>query len=410
MLAALTALVALGWMSIADAATPIQASGAASSSIWIIDGANVRVRVMVPTAAAKQLAAKGAPPPGLATVASAVSQGVSVTTPAGDCEAVDQGEGVGQIYILALTPGLDRFEIVFACPQATGLVLKDDLLFDRDPGHIAYAQIRVGASQPVLQAFTHDRRTIALPASAAQLHGADPLTFTRQAAIRLATDVAALGIVLGSVLLSRRWLDLAWFAASLAIGYLVSIALGLWGVVALDQGLAQALTGVLVATLGLGALHTGEAVVGSRWRWVAWVGVGMGLAGLVVAAALRAPMAGLATGGIAIFGLGAVRAGRAGSKAGFMVFAPAALFAFLDGLGPAGDLALLHPSAGQIVPILIGHDLGGMLAAIAVAGVAMGLIWLAGRRLAGWRGIGSELGGAALIGLGLFWFVTRLYS
>ena len=94
---------------------------------------------MVPTAVARNLAAKGAPAPTLATVASAVSEAISVTTPAGDCEAVDQGEGVGQIYTLALTPGLDRFEIVFACPQASGMVLKDDLLFDRDPGHIDYA-------------------------------------------------------------------------------------------------------------------------------------------------------------------------------------------------------------------------------------------------------------------------------
>jgi len=40
----------------------------------------------------------------------------------------------------------------------------------------------------------------------------------------------------------------------------------------------------------------------------------------------------------------------------------------------------------------------------------MGLIWLAGRRLRNWRNIASEIAGAALIGLGLFWFVSRLYS
>ena len=40
----------------------------------------------------------------------------------------------------------------------------------------------------------------------------------------------------------------------------------------------------------------------------------------------------------------------------------------------------------------------------------MGLIWLAGVRLRAFRDIGAEIGGAALIGLGLFGFVTRLYS
>ena len=93
-----------------------------------------------------------------------------------------------------------------------------------------------------------------------------------------------------------------------------------------------------------------------------------------------------------------------------LAFAPAAMLACIDGLAPASDLALLHPPAAQLIPVLSGHDLGGFAAAMALAYAAMGLIWLAGRSLRTWRDIGSELGGAALIGLGLFWFVSRLYS
>jgi hypothetical protein len=411
-LAVLAALTALAWTSIAGAATPVPASGEVSSSVWTIDGANVRVRVMMPTAAARKLAAKGAPPPGLATVASAVGQGFAVTTPAGDCEAIDQGEGVGQIYTLALTPGLDRFEIVFTCPQASGLVLKDNLLFDRDPGHIDYAQIRIGAGPPVLAAFTRDQRSIALPAAATQLRGADPLGFARMAAVRTATSLAALTILFGSVLLSRRWLDLVWLGASLAIGYLASVGVALSGLVTLDQGLAGALLGLLAATLGLDALQPDRqgAETSPRRRWAARVGVALVVAGVIAAAALKNPEAGLATFGIAAFGLAVVQIGRMEPGLGALVFAPAAAFAFLDGLGPAGDLALLHPPIGQMLPILAGDDLGGLAAAVVIAGAAMGVIWLAGLRLRALKDIGSEAAGAALIGLGLFWFVSRLYS
>jgi len=393
-------------------AAPVLASGEVSSSVWTIDGANVRVRVTIPTAAARKLAAKDAPPPGMATVASAVGQGFAVTTPAGDCEAIDQGEGVGQIYTLALTPGLDRFEIVFACPQTGGLVLKDNLLFDRDPGHIDYAQIRIGAGQPVLAAFTRDQRSIALPASATQLRGANPLSFARMAAVRTATSLAALAILFGSVLLSRRWLDLVWLTGGLAVGYLASVGVALSGLVTLDRGLAGALPGLLAATLGLGALQPDRqgAETSPRRRWAAWAGVALVVAGVSAAAALKNPEAGLATFGIAAFGLAVVQIGRMEPGFGALVLAPAAAFAFLDGLGPAGDLALLHPPVGQMLPILAGDDLGGLATAVVIAGAAMGLIWLAGLRLRAFRDIGSEAAGAALIGLGLFWFVSRLYS
>ena len=406
--AVLTLLLLLPNLAFADAATA--ASPHVTSSIWTVDGASVRVRVMVPTATARKLAAKGAPAPGLASVASAVGQAISVTTPGGDCEPVDQGEGVGQIYTLALTPGLDRFEIVFACPQATGLVLKDDLLFDRDPAHIDYSQIRIGAGQPVLAAFTRDQRAIALPASAGQLRGVDPLTFGRMAAIRLATGLAALAILFGSVLLSRRWLDLAWLGASLAAGYLASAGVALSGLVTLDQGLASALLGLLAAVLGLGALQPEGlgAAKSPTWRWAG--GIAVVVVGLVVVAALKSSAVGLASFGIAIFCLAAVQASRIEPRLGAMAFAPAAAFGFMDGLGPASDLALFHPPSGQMIPILAGDDLGGLVTAVVIAGAAMGLIWLAGLRLRAFKNIGSEIGGAALIGLGLFGFVTRLYS
>ena len=383
-----------------------------SSSVWTVDGATVRVRVMIPTAAARKLVSASAPPPGLAAVAAAVSRGFTVTTPAGDCEAVDQGEGVGQIYTLALTPGLDRFEIVFTCPQSSGLTLKDDLLFDRDPGHIDFAKIRIGAGKPVLQAFTAERRTIPLPAAAPILRGADPVPFARQAAIRLAENLAALGIVLGCVLLSRRWLDLAWLAATLGVGYAASFALGLSGLVMLDQGLAGALGGLLAAILGLIVLLSRPRATGSHrgWRVGVMAAVTLSLVGLVVAAGFKSPSAALATFGVAAFALGAAWTGRLSPRLSAARFAPAALFAFLDGLGPASDLSLLHPAPGQMIPILAGHDVGGLASAMVIAGFAMGAVRLAGRRLRAWRGLASEVGGAALIGLELFWFVTRLYS
>ena len=412
-LAIFAAMMSLTWgPSPGAAATPAQGDGHVRSSIWSVDGATVRVRVTIPVEAARKLAAAHAPPPSVAIVAAAVSQGIGVTTPAGDCEAIDQGEGVGQIYTLAPTPGLDRFEIVFACPQASGLVLKDAVLVDRDPNDIDYAQIQIGAGRPVLDVFTRDKRGIALPAAPDQLRGADPFAWAGMAAIGLVSGLTSFPILVGSALFARGWLGLVWLSGSRALGYLTSILLALSGLVILDQGLASALLGLLMATLGVGLMRTADpfGLVSTRWRTAAWAGASLLLLGLIGMAMQKNPLVGLATFGIAAYGFAGAHASRIEPKLGALAFGPAAAFAFMDGLGAASDLALAHPAASQWVPALLGQDLGGWLAGVAIASCAMGLIWVASLRLQAWKAIGSESAGAVLISSGLFWFVTRVFE
>ena len=388
--------------------SPVQSDGEASYSIWTVDGASVRVRVEVPVVAARTLDGVGAPAPSLARVASAVSSAVSVTTPMGDCEAIDQGEGVGQIYTLALTPGLDRYEIVFTCPQADGLVLKNTLLFDRDPRYVDYARIKVGAGAPVLQTFTRDKPSIALTP-----HGpgdASPADFARRAAIRLATNIAALGVLLGSLLICRRWLDLAWLGGALVVGAAAALAVALPGHFAVDQGLADALVGVLLMALGLGGLRGGELIADRRWPRPLLAVIAVATVGLVAAATVHSPMASLATAGVAVFALASVWGAMNTPNLRWLAFAPAALLVLLQALSQASDLARLHPTAAQLAPIMIGAEAGAVLSAMAISAGAMALIWLVGRRLGGLRNFAVETSGAALIGLGLFWFVSRLHS
>ena len=414
--AGMSAVLVLGLIGSSAAATPvfaepapIQSDGDASYSTWSVEGQTVRVRIEVPAAAARKLDAPNAPTPSLARVASAVSAAVSVTTLAGDCEAVDQGEGVGQIYTLALTPGLDRYEIVFACPRADGLTLKNTLLLDRDPRHIGYASIKVGAAKPVLQTFTRDKPSIAL-APPGGLRDASPGGFALREAIHVATDLAALGILLGSVFLSRRWLDLAWLGGALATGYVFSIVIALPGLVAIDQGLAITLEGLLIMSLGLGGLMASGPTLGRRLRPATAAVAALAILGPITTALLKSPLAGLATAGIAVFALTSIWSGVASPSRRALVFAPAFLFALLQGQTQAADIGQLQPRADQLAPILMGGDIGAMLAAMTISAAAMAVIWLAGRKLRALRNFAAETSGAALIGFGLFWFVSRLHS
>jgi hypothetical protein len=131
-------------------------------SSWTVTGTTVRLRFMIPAAEARLLIPKGSRVDAGA-VSKLVDNQVAVGSAGGDCPQVSQGEWAGNIYTLALTPGLYRFEVIFECPQADRLTFHDAVLFDRGPGHVNYARIQVNGGKPTLEMFTRDRQ--APPAS-----------------------------------------------------------------------------------------------------------------------------------------------------------------------------------------------------------------------------------------------------
>jgi hypothetical protein len=58
----------------------------------------------------------------------------------------------------------------------------------------------------------------------------------------------------------------------------------------------------------------------------------------------------------------------------------------------------------------MGYGAGAAGLAVAAVAAASGLIWLAFRGLARFRNLPGECLGAALTGLGVFWFVSRTLS
>ncbi len=138
--------------------------------------------------------------------------------------------------------------------------------------------------------------------------------------------------------------------------------------------------------------------------------LGLIFAAVAAMAAMRGPASALAVGGLAVFGAAQVWAAGAEPRLRWMALAPAALFALVDGVLPAQDLAMLKTPAGQAAPRLLAYDVGAMALATLLVAIAVAVLWLAARRIAAAkRLVAIDLGGALLIGLGLFWFVSRIY-
>jgi hypothetical protein len=379
-----------------------------SYSLWTIEGGRIHLRLMVSMAEAQALAGPGKPRLRAAEVADVVSQSLTVSSDAGDCYAIDQGEGAGEIYTMARVPGLHRFEIVYVCDNPKGMVLHDKFLFDKIKTHINYARVQVGSGPPVLGEFTAKSQALAVPVRAPGF-----TTLTTQGIMRLLHRPEALGLLAALLLLALRGRDLAWIAGGLIGGYAVSIGLAGAGLVLTRPQLSATATAALVIVVAAAGLRR-QAVDGERPSRL-WQGAAVLAAlGMAFAAGIAAFKIGdlslLVTAGLALFGLAMVAVARTGGRAAWLLLAPALLFGLLDGMGPATDLATLNLPWKAVMPALIQLDLGAGGLAVLLTGAAMALVWTAGRKLGLVRKLGTEIAGAALIGLGVFWFVSRLYS
>ena len=391
-----------------DAAARPAAGRSVSYSVWNIDGASVRLRFMLPAAEARDLVAPGAPPPNMAAVAAAVAAKVGVSTPAGDCSVVNQGEWVGDVYTMALIPGLDRFEIIFDCPQAEKMVLRDQVLFDRAPTHVDYAQVQVTGGRTALLMFTRDHQTLALPASPAKLPDAGMDRFAGQGFWQALYRADRLCVMAGLLLLARRWRDIGWIAGALGLGYLASLAASLGGLA--TSGVVDAAIGLLIVLLGVGGLkaHASGLPVSRPWRIGLAACTGLFVVLSLTAGLVRNGTAALAAAGLAVFGGAQIWIAGARPRLRWAAFAPAVVFGLLDGMGLPHELAVLQPPALQVAPLQVAYDIGAMTAAGALLAIGFAAVWLVSRR---WKPTwGPDVVSAALIGLGLFWFVSRAYG
>jgi hypothetical protein len=87
------------------------------------------------------------------------------------------------------------------------------------------------------------------------------------------------------------------------------------------------------------------------------------------------------------------------------------VFGLIHGFGFAADLLELHLPAAQLFSILLGFNFGVEVGQLTLVLIALGLVALLVRaRLALPRPIVVDTLSAGLVGLGMYWFVSRSYA
>jgi len=403
-------IYALIWAGAASALPLAREAGDArplrsvSYSFWTISGSTVRLRYVLPQAERRHLVRAGAALPTAADISSEVGARLQVHAGQANCEEIDQGEGVGQVYIMALEPDVDRFEMVFHCPVAGPFVLTDSLLFDSVPGHVDYASVGTTSTPPVLGMFTRQSQQLAVSSSGKPLQHVGFMAFLKQTLRSIPGATMAFGILAGLLLLVRGRRDGLYLATGLLGGYALSLGMAASMRFYPSTALVEAGMAALLLLLGM---------VLPAARSFARRGVLLAVFAFCSIAALAANLRfgtslALMVGGLGLC-VGAVLWGAGGDvRARWLAFGFAVAFGVLDGLSPALDLQPLHLSLARILPVMSGYDAARIITAIVVAAL-MVLAWLASRRLPALGRLAKDFSCAGLVGLGVFLYAVRLY-
>jgi hypothetical protein len=396
------AWITLCWLAMGTGGALAQ-DRSVSYSTWIVSGNMITLRFVLPGTEAQRLTGANAPLLTISRLEDYLLQNLTVQSAGGECPAIDQGFDLGRVDPLAVGSALYGFEVFYRCSDPRHLVLRNNALFGRAPGHVNFARIQV-RGQSVEQLFTAQHQELALPDDGA-VPAAGLGAYLRLGFTHVMRSADRWCFLLGMLLFVRRPREAGYLVLALAGGYLLALLLSTAGWILPRPAPLEAFMGFLVALLG--AAITQREAQNTKVAAVGWPGL---LLVLVLAVALlRSPSAiwallggaALATGFLM---LSRMSAGKPPVWSGLVV-----LFAFLDGFVLPAVLPPAQLPQWLQVRMLIGFDLGAVLFDAALVALAVGAWQLVrARPFSLPQAVINDVCAAGLSGLGTFWLITRL--
>jgi len=300
-----------------------------------------------------------------------------------------------------------RFRL--ACAPGA-LAIEVDLFQEVDAAHLHLARARLPDGRELDRVMVLGQSTWHPAAPAGGEPAASSLAdYLKLGVEHIATGYDHLVFVLALLLTGTSVAQLATVVTGFTVAHSVTLALGVLGWVTPLPAAVEALIGFSIVVVACENFAVTLGVAARR-------GLLAALAALVAAAALAAAAGALTLPALAILGIGmfslcylalAERARRPDRLRWLVALA----FGLVHGFGFAGVLAELALPRERLVPALFGFNLGVELGQLALVATAWPVLRALGRRRGGRAGrLVAELGSAAVCGLGLFWFATRLWG
>jgi hypothetical protein len=392
----LTLFVALGLAAPALAHTRSE-----SHSDWQIDGTHVETTVAIPELEIKRLGPSGATITN-SQVAKYMQGKVTVAADGKPCD------NPGGAKALAATGQFRRVQYEFNCATDKKMVLGFTAFFELVPSHTDFAQISQAGKGFVEQLFQNDTRTIEAGAESSEdtLRNAGFFKYISMGIMHIFTGVDHMSFLVGLVLLSKRTKDLLFVVTGFTIGHSCTLALAVTGVLRPHAEYIDALVAFTIAMVGAEniAVQTGKPAI-----------VAAGMGGMLILMALGkwlgfGGMPALLTLGAGIFASNYLMISGHLANAARIRLVVTLVFGLIHGFGFAAGLLEMKLPTDKLAELLFGFNIGVEIGQVSVVMVVLGLTALLIKlKLALPRRLVVDLASAALVGIGLYWFLGRAY-
>ena len=378
-----------------------------SYSVWEITGPSVRATFTLPETEAARLtpevAAEGSGGPSNDQLGRYLAAHLSVTSRGEDCVRS------GAPLPVAATPGYRRFELAFRCADPNSMTLHSSAFFEIVPSHITFARVRIGDAPVIEQLIKTDHRELEISANASEseLQNASFFQYIWLGILHILTGPDHIAFVLGFVLISRRLRDLVYVITGFTIGHSVTLGLVVTGILTPQTAYIDVLIALTIALIGV------ENIAEATRRPVV---VAVGASTLLLAMA-AASVAGYGTLpavlllGASIFaGCFLMLSGELRDAAKLRL-AITLIFGLIHGFAFANNLIEMNLPAGRLAELLFGFNVGVEMGQLLIVGLILALVALLVRlRAALPRPFVVDITSSALVGLGVFWMVSRTYG
>jgi HupE / UreJ protein len=372
-----------------------------SYSNWRVEGAEVHLSFTVPLIESARLNQPGETQPPNERVEDYLAKHLSVTDGDQPCLLAATAKP------LSSTVQFRRFEMNFRCPSAKGIALHSSVFFDLVPSHVSLAQIQTGDGRVIQQLFTKDNQVLKISGTGENMRDAGFLKYVQMGIMHIFTGVDHMSFLLGLILISRRLRDLVFVVTGFTIGHSATLALAVTGIIRPHAEFIDALVALTIAMIGAEnvavATHRPGVVAGGVGGVLILMALGsfFGFGGLPSLLLL----------GAGLFAANYLMLSGHLRDAARLRIVVTAVFGLIHGFGFAADLLELRLPPGQLLSILFGFNLGVEVGQLTLVLVTLGLVALLVRaRLALPRPIVVDVLSAGLVGLGMYWFISRSYA
>jgi len=369
-----------------------------SHSVWEINGRNVDLVMTLPSLETARLGRGGQPSD--AELAHYLAARVYPLADGRRCALVPPVQALGA------RPGYRRFDLTYVCPGDRNLAIRTQAFFDVAPGHVNYAQVQNAQSGAFIeQLVTRDRQTVQVTGGEAdRLKTAGFFDFVRMGVVHILTGVDHMAFLVGLVLVSRRLKDLLFVVTGFTLGHSLTLALAVTGVVRPQADYIDALVALTIALIGLEIVAIEArrpATMAAAFTVALAAMIALKLVGVGALPALLLLGAGL-------FGANYLLISSQVRDAARLRLAITLVFGLIHGFGFAAGLLDEPLPPERLAELLFGFNVGVEIGQLTVVGAVLGLAWGLGRlKLAPPRPITVDAAAASLVGVAVFWFVTR---